>query len=232
MTTRIHDNLVRGAIILILFIVLMFHALVTSAQSFRGHTSTPYKGFVTSFGTRTGTISSDIEKINASAVLQAGGQIGLVFGNAVVRSRVGLLGYYSSTQGAQGTMDLYTSNIAANFYPLACLSGRVSMLEPYITGTLDYDQYKFFGYYLYREPGSLNYSQTEAPYLGKVTQVNASAGIGLELRLKDEYDFIHLFSEVRYGHNLATKSRDAAFTGTTIGNQTSITIGVSFGMHR
>lgn len=231
MTTRVHDNLIRGVVILILFLALIFHSVIMNAQS-RRYSAGPYKGFVANFGARAATLSSDIEKINESALLQAGGQVGLIFGNEIVRSKVGLLGYYSSTNVAAGTTDLYNSNIAVNIYPLAWVTGHTSLIAPYITGSVDYDQYKFFGHYLHREPGSINYSQTEAPYLGKVTQVNATVGLGLEVSLKNDYDFIHLFSEVRYGHNLSTNASDAAFSETTINAQTTVSVGVSFGMHR
>lgn len=232
MTTRIHENLLKGIFFLVLFIVLMLHTVMSQAQSFRNQSPKLYKGFVVSFGTRASTLSSNITKIDQSGMLQAGGQVGLLVGNDVVRAKLGLLGYYSSTEIAAGTSDLYTSNAVLNFYPLACLSGSSFIIEPYITGSLDYDQTKFFGHYVNHEAAEMNYSQATAPYLGKIKQVNATIGLGVEVKLTDTYDFIHLFSEVRYGHNISTKSTNAAFSGTTIQDQTSITLGVSFGMHR
>jgi hypothetical protein len=63
-------------------------------------------------------------------------------------------------------------------------------------------------------------------------QVNATVGIGLELKLKDRFDFIHLFSEVKYGHNLSTKTNDSAFAGTSLNNQMQVVLGISFGANR
>src|SRR5688500_15090964 len=98
MTTRIHDNLVKGIFVLVLFIVLMLHTVISQGQSFRNQSPKPYKGFVVNFGTHASTLSSNIEKIDQSGVLHAGGQVGLIFGNHILRGKLGLLGYYSSTE--------------------------------------------------------------------------------------------------------------------------------------
>ena len=231
MTARIQENLFKAIFIIILFIVLIFKSVAADAQMYEKE-GRLYKGFVASFATRSAIISSNIQKIDQMNILQAGGRIGLIFGNSVVRSKIGLLGYYSSTGSTGGTIDLYQSNAVIHFYPLALLMKRSLMVEPYITGGVDYDQFKFYGYYLNREPGETNYSQAEAPYLGKIKEVNAAVGAGIEVKLKDDYDFIHLFSEVRYGRNLSRKTDDAAFGQTVIARQIQVVVGISFGAHR
>ena len=231
MTTRIQDNLIKAIFIIVLFIVLIFHSVTADAQASRNGESL-YKGFVASFGTRSANVSSDIKALSELDFSQAGGRIGLIFGNSIVRSKVGLLGYYSSTGNIPGTIDLYQSNIAVHFYPLSLFMKRSLVVEPYITAGLDYDQYRLYGYYLNREPGETNYSQAEAPYLGKIKEVNASIGAGLEVKLKDDYDFIHLFTEVRYGNNLSRKTHDATFGRTEMRQQLQAFIGVSFGAYR
>lgn len=229
MTTRIHDNALKGILLAILFLILLAQAFVAGAQSHRG---TPvYKGFVASFGVHTSNLSSDIADIHATTLQQAGGQVGLIYGNRIAKATVGLIGYYSSAGSTEGTTDLYTSNASVNFYPVAWILGRTPAVEPYFTGGLNYDRYKFYGFYINREPGQTNYSQAEAPYLGKVTQVNATFGAGIEVRLKDDYDFIHLFAEARYGRQLSGKS-DEAFSATTISDQTQLTVGITFGGNR
>lgn len=230
MTTCIHDNLVKLGLLLILILVLIFQSTITSAQAFRA-ADRPYKGLVAGFGTRATTVSSNIEKIHQSRLQMAGGQIGLIYGNHFLRAKVHLLGYYSSTGNTTGTTDLYTSSAALNFYPLSLISGNAFLITPYITGSLDYDRYKFFGFYINQEPGTINYSQGEAPYLGKITQVNATLGVGVEVQLKDHLDFIHIFSEIRYGKNLSAQA-GAAFSATSIADQTQVAVGVSFGLHR
>lgn len=227
MATRIHDNLLKGLLFIILFTFLLLH-------SFLGYSQPPasYKGFVATFGTRTAAVASDIAPIHGSSITQSGGQVGLVYGNSIVRSKIGLLGYYSSVGKSTGTTDLYTSNVSVNFYPLSLLSDRNFSIEPYFTGGLDYDRYKFYGFYLQQEPGQLNYSQAEAPYLGKIKQVNATGGVGIQAKLKDQFDFIHIFSELRYGRNLSSKTSDRTFAETQLNNARQIVIGVSFGARR
>lgn len=230
MTARLNDNTLKGIILIILSIILVFQSIVADAQSYPRNQM--YMGFSAGFGTRSSEISSNIAEIHAASLLQAGGQVGVIVGNSIVRSRIGLLGYYSSTGNTAGTTDLYESNAVVNFYPLALISGKGSVVEPYINGGLSYDRFKFFGYYVNQEPGQINYSQAEAPYLGKVKQVNATVGVGVEVKLKDAYDFIHLFSEVRYGRNLSSKSDADLFSGTHILNQTQVVVGISFGAIR
>lgn len=214
----------------ILFVALILQTLISNAQV-RNTLHKPYKGFTVGFRTRSIELSSPIEAIHQSRLSQNGGQVGLIYGNSFVRARLGLLGYYSSTGKTQGTTDLYESNIEFNLYPLS-LTSRSFVVNPYMTGGLSYDQFKFYGYYLQQEPGQTNYSQTEAPYLGKVKQVNATVGAGIEVSLKNDYDFVHLFSEIRYGRPITTKTNDSAFAGTEIVNQSQVVVGVSFGARR
>jgi hypothetical protein len=227
MTTRIHENLFKGLIFVILFTFLLLQTFLGFAQS-----GGSYKGFVASFATRTAAVSSNIAQINGSNLTQSGGQAGLVYGNRIVKTNIGLLGYYSSVGKSAGTTDVFTSNVAVNFYPLSLLSDRNFLIEPYFTGGLDYDRYKFYGFYLNQEPGQLNYSQAEAPFLGKIKQVNATGGVGIQVKLKDQFDFIHVFSELRIGRNLSSKTGDQAFAGTQINNARQLVIGVSFGGYR
>jgi len=232
MTTRIHDNLIKGIFFIILFIVLMLQSIFGNAQNFPLDSQKPYKGMVVGFGTRSSAISSDIEKIHQTSMLQTGGHVGLIFGNNIVRSKIGLLGYYSSTGINTGTTDLYESNVSLNFYPLSWISGQSMMIEPYLTGGVDYDQFKFYGYYLNQEPGETNYSKVEAPYLGKIKQLNATVGVGIEVKLEDRYDFVHLFSEVKYGMQLSAQTSNTAFVNTGINNQMQVVLGISVGIHR
>ena len=232
MTTRLQDNLIKGIIIAILFTILLFQSFLSAAQSNQWRSPKSYKGFVASFGTRSATLNSSIAPLHETALIQHGGKVGLVAGNDIVRAKLGLLGYYTSGGNSAGTTDLYSSNIAVNLYPLSWITKSSGMIEPYITAGLDYDQHKFYGYYLNQEPGNTNYSQAEAPYLGKIKQVNATAGLGVEVKLRDDLDFVHLFTEFRYGHNLSTKTQDSAFSGTAVTGQTQLVLGISFGSRR
>ena len=226
MTARIRDNQFKGVLIILLFIILSLKVLVA-----QGQTAGTYKGFVASFGTRSIKVSSNIEKINQTNLMETGGSVGLIYGNNIIRTKLGVFGYYGSAGSVSGTTALYTSHLSLNFYPLQIFAARQFTLEPYISGWMSYDRYKFFGYYLNQEPGQTNYSQAEAPYLGKIKQVNANIGLGLELRLKDDYDFIQFFTEVKYGHNLSEKA-SVAFEQTSLKNQLHTVIGIAFGAIR
>ena len=225
MTARIRDNQFKVVLIILLFIILSLKVLVAQGQA------GTYKGFITSFGTRSIKASSNIEKIDNTNLMATGGTVGLIYGNNIVRTKLGVFGYYGSAGTVAGTTSLYTSHLALNFYPLQILKARQFSLEPYISGWMSYDRYKFFGYYLNQDPGQTNYSQAEAPYLGKIKQVNANIGLGLELRLKDDYDFIHFFTEVKYGHNLSEKASEA-FEQSSLKNQLHTVIGIAFGAIR
>lgn len=223
------DNQVKGLLILILFILLTFQALITNAQAIRPGAKSTYRGLTASFGVRSVDITSSIAKIDGTNPMATGGQVGFVFGGRAIRTKVGLLGYYTSTGTTAGTTDLYESNISVNYHPLSRMSG---VMSPYITGGLSYDRFSFFGYYLNQEPGTTNYSSAETPFLGKIRQANASVGAGIEFLLKDDYDFIHLFSEVRYCRNLSATTEHTAFAETKLDKQMQVLFGISFGLVR
>ena len=230
MTTRIEENQLKGVLLIILFTILTLQSVMTQAQSFKGNQET-YRGLFVNFGTRSAKISSDIAQIDQTNPMATGGLVGVVYGNSILRAKAGLLGYYSSTGTTAGTTRLYQSNLALNFYPMSMVSDRQWIIEPYLTGAVSYDQFKFFGFYVNQEPGVTNYSQ-EPPYLGKIKQVNATAGVGFEVKLMDRFDFIHLFSEVKYAGNLSSATTHDTFANTSLVNQMQIVVGISFGAHR
>lgn len=228
MTARIRHNQFKGIFIIILFIILSLKLMVAQAQS----SASSYKGFNASFGARSFAVSSNIAEIDRTDLIETGGQVGFIFGNNVIKSRLGLFGYFSSSGKMPGTVALYTSNASVNFYPLQLLMKRHFLIEPYVSAGMSYDRFKFFGYYVNQEPGVTNFSQAEAPYLGKIKQVNATTGLGLELRLRDDFDFIHLFTEIKYAGNLSSKANRETFAETTLKSQLHTVIGISFGANR
>lgn len=229
MTTRMKENIMKALFIIIIMIVLIFQSVFSQAQS---PVKSIYKGFEVNFGTRSFTMESNIPQINQSDIVHAGGKAGLVYGNNSLRTKIGF-GYYSTVgKNNNGTVNLYETNASANFYPLSLIRKKTSGLEPYLTGGIAYDNFKLYGYYLHREPGNTNYSNAEAPYLGSLKQVNTTFGVGLEMKIIDRYDFIHLFSEIIYGHNISSGSKHAEFNKTGIKNQMQMNVGITFGAHR
>ena len=117
-------------------------------------------------------------------------------------------------------------------YPLAWFNLTQSRLQPYLVGGMAYDQFRFYGFYLNREPGHTNYSVGEAPLLGKMTAITGSYGAGLDLRLKDEWDFVHVFVEYRQGRTMSASSASDAFADTRFDGRGQFLAGVSFGAFR
>lgn len=227
MQDRIEFNQFKGIVIATLFIILILKSGCSHAQSRISHI-----GFQADFGTSVFDISSDIPELNAKNVTQSGGLLGVVAGNGTVGARIGLLGYYSSDNKIAGTVDLYKSNASINFYPLALFGKKSFRVQPYFTGAVAYDRYKFYGFYMNSDRGNVNYSKTEAPYLGTVKQVNSSLGGGIEIRLLESIDFVHFFMETRFANNLDNASSDARFNHTMVSNKMQVLAGLSFGRIR
>jgi hypothetical protein len=227
MQDRIEFNQIKGMFLLTLFLVLILMSICTSAQ-----TNISHIGFQVNFGTSIFNLDSDIPALNESRVSQSGGMLGVVAGNKAVKTRIGLLGYYASDGRVAGTVDLYKTNVSVNFYPLALFGKSALRVQPYFSGTVAYDRFRFYGYYLNNDAGKVNYSKSEAPYLGTIRQVNASLGGGIELRITERYDFVHFFSEVRFAHNLDNATNSAQFNHTSVSNKMHVIAGLSFGVIR
>jgi hypothetical protein len=190
-----------------------------------------YKGFNASFGTNSFRSGSNIKQINRDRVTVAGGQVGVTFGTDVVRYDVGLIGYYSSVSDVAGTVDLHTNSISAKFFPLNSFDLPPSLLQPYFTGGVSYDRYKFYGHYTATDEGKINYS-VDVPYVGKITQAKAFVGAGFEFRILSNRDFVHFFTEAKYAYNLTNNSTRLELENTTLSNNIMINAGITFGCRR
>lgn len=160
--------------ILIIIATLILGALSSDAQVSieNGNTidhepvNTVYKGFETSFGVKSFTIHSNIKPLQNMSVIEEGGRAGALWGNKVLRSRIGA-GFYYSACSVPNTVDLFESDASVNFYPFGLFSIH-HLLQPYITGGLSYGIYKFSGAYLDNELASSNLSYGEQRPLGNV----------------------------------------------------------------
>ena len=218
-----NDNLLKAVFFIVICVVLLLQSFLADAQT--------RKGFDVSLGSQHSAISSDIEAINEKQLLQMGGSIGFLYGNQKIASHL-TAGYFSSAGNCPGTLDRYTVAARAKIFPLAWLSRKSRLVNPYITTGVSYDNSRFYGYYINREPGMTNWSQAEAPYLGGLNQVNAGVGGGFSFAILQQFEFIRLYSEVWYGNNLSTRSSDDAFNNTTLKNQMQINLGLTFGAVR
>jgi hypothetical protein len=219
MRTRIILNTVPAKFIFILFVVLTIWCIAAEAQ-------TPlYRGMEISFGVRTYKVESNFEAINNSTVALEGGRARAIIGNEIVRLGGGIGFFYSASSTAH-TFELTEGDVSANFY----LFQNIRM-SPYLVTGFTFAKNKFYGYYA-GDAGQVNWSSAELPRIGTIDQLRASMGAGAEFDISREHDFVHLFTEARYGISLLQRTDAAVLTNTAIGNQLTVRLGVRFGAYR
>jgi hypothetical protein len=223
---KINALLIRLALIFISMMSCM-PSVVAQASSSKYKS---YLGFAGSFGRRSFKSESNYLQINRSVVSVDGGQVGLTFGSRVVRGDIGLIGYYSSVTDIAGTIDLYTNHATVKLYPAGLLTKKNYRLEPYINVGIAYDRYKFYGHYAQNGERMGNYSGQE-PFLGVIKQTSSTVGIGLEFKILDQYDFVHLFTDLKWSRPLTNVS-SSEFDHTRLSGNTIFNIGLAFGYHR
>lgn len=229
-STRIKENGIKALFILVLFAGLVLKSCMVTAQSFK---PAKYLGFEGTFGVRSFTLSSDIAQLDQLNVVQEGGNAGIVYGVAGLRGKLRLAGFYYSSAQTSRTINGFETEGLVNFYPLELgkyTSG--SKVQPYILGGATYNNIKFFGHYLNENDKPINYSDPREPKLGAISVVNLSVGAGMEWKLVDDYNFVHLFGELKYGIPVVQNASNAAFANTTVAKYMAVNVGVAFGMFR
>lgn len=232
MTARILDNQMRGILILVLFLALLLNSCYSQAQT-RGKkmTSRFYYGFETAFGTRTYKVTSNISELKDLFVIQEGGRAGVIAGTEAIKTRLGV-GFYYSGGNVPYTFDRSEASASIIFNPLALLMKRSIRFEPYFVGGFVYHTNKFYGHYLTEDPGRINYSTSEQPFIGKISEASATMGLGFEYKIPSRYNFVHLFSEARYGTGVSKRTKHNALIHTSSKNQMMIELGIRFGAFR
>jgi hypothetical protein len=221
----IKGQMVRLVLIVLLNIIAVYSCTV-HAQIIK---MPKYLGFDVSFGMRTFQVASNVDKINGMQASHEGGSLGIAFGNEFMKNRITVAGVYYSDANTPYTQQLFEMSAATNVYPLTLVKSlRGVRLQPYLTSGLSMMNTKFFGTYIENQDTRGAYE----PYLGKVSLLNVKGGLGLEYRLVDDMDFVHLFIEASYAAPGLNKTRNATFSQTTIKEFASISVGVNFGMHR
>lgn len=222
---------IKGILILLLAILLEIGATEVNAQELR-NSHYKYIGFEANFGMKSTRLSSDLEAIHNMNVMEEGGSVGLVLGNQIIKGRIQAAGFYYSNSSVKHTVNMMESAMIVNIYPLKLINKSRQAINPYVSGGVDYSTMKFFGHYNNSEPTKkINYSGSSAPFLGKIAATRGTVGAGVEWRLPQMYDFVHLFAEARYSYGI-TQDADELFKNTKVSNATSINIGVSFGLLR
>jgi hypothetical protein len=221
---RIMERIYNALLMFALIIVMSIYVSLAEAQSTKGN----YVGLEGTYGVRSFTIKSDIAELNNLNVLEEGGSAGFVMGNPFIRLNTRAVGFYYSAASTSRTIDMFEIETTVNFYPLQFLKNYSSPFNFFITGGLTMDKIKFFGHYLSIDKSNINYSNTREPYLGSISQINATGGLGVEYRVPN-VNFVTLFGEARYGVPIQTVTKGGYFENTTIQNYMALCVGVSFG---
>lgn len=227
-SSRIEDNGFKGTLILILFIVLSIKSCMVHAQSF---VPKYYKGLEADYGVRVIQINSNIPALGNMKAVQEGGSAGVVFGNDKIKAKF-RAGFYYSNADAARTINLFETEIVTNIYPLQLIPNFNGKVQPYVVSGITMDNFKFLGRYLESDNSTTNYSSSREPLLGKVMRTSATIGLGIEWRPVDDYNFVHIFAQVRGSIPVTASASNQVFSHTNISSMVFANIGISFGMYR
>jgi hypothetical protein len=203
------------------------------AQKMKNFAQQYQLGLEASFGIKSFNITSDLDAINNLKVVAEGGAIGVTAGSGVLKAKV-RQGYYYSASNVGKTIDYVRSAGLLSFYPLHLMGAKEASLQPFITGGIERNILKMYGFYGSDNQNSspANYSISEAPYLGKIVSLQASVGAGFEFSMKKDNYFVSIFSEAKYGVNVGRMNSTSMFNNTTPGNQLTFNVGIGFGYNR
>jgi hypothetical protein len=202
------------------------------AQKMKNFAQQYHLGLEASFGIKSFNITSDIDAINNLKVVAEGGAVGVTAGSGVLKAKV-RQGYYYSASNVGRTIDYVRSAGLLNFYPLHLMGGEDASFQPFLTGGIERNILKMYGFYSPDHQNSpANYSISEAPYLGKIVSLQASVGAGFEFSMKKDSYFVSIFSEAKYGVNVGRMNATSMFNNTTPGNQLTLNVGIGFGYNR
>ena len=213
---------------LALIVTMIILGIYSSTVKAQGSLKREYLGLVASFGNRSFSQNSSIKAIDNERYGHVGGSLGLVYGNEILKTRLNILGYYSSDNNNPRTQDIYESSVTTNFYPMELLRTNRALIHPYISAGFSRTAVKYYGSYI----EGINNTTSEEPLLAKVLHYNLLTGIGLEMRLESDRDFMHFFVEGTLEKTLSRNTAQQAFNKTAPEKITSFNIGVAFGRKR
>jgi hypothetical protein len=224
--TQPKTHLLKGSLIFVMILASALYCTV-QAQTMKQLARDYQFGFEGSFGVKSFTISSNIDKINQLNVIEEGATLGVVVGSKIARIRI-RQGYYYSSSSVTQTVDEVRSSIGLNLYPSKFFTDEARLM-PYITMGVERNLFKMNGFYGNDASTVRNYSVSEAPYLGKISIIQATLGAGLEYRIATPGHFVSFFGEARYGKNIRTNSSTELFSQTSLSGQMAVNIGISYG---
>jgi hypothetical protein len=177
-------------------------------------------------------LKSNIDALNNLPVNYFGGRTGGVLANPIGKIQGGV-GIYYSGDNVPYTFDLLTANLTFNLYLLRIRQVKYHTFEPYVFAGVSEMKNRFYGYYISEPSAKRNYSASEPPYIGSVTNTQLLAGTGVEYQLENNLgDFIHLYAEISYGSPIRSRATRDALSGSVVPNSLWITLGISFGKYK
>lgn len=188
-----------------------------------------YVGYEISAGLQNQNVTSSIAAFDNLRVPMEGVKAGLNYGNGRMSIHA-LAGLFYSNESVPKTLDLLQGSINGNLYPFAYLLKRQPRFQPYLTTGIIYKRINFLG----TDPDDEDFNNSRATEknLNALLCLQGNMGLGIEYRLDNEFNFMHIFLETYYGTPLSMRNSTAAFENTRISSPRGISLGVAFGMVR
>jgi hypothetical protein len=184
-------------------------------------------GVGASFGARISKVHSTIPDLMGMKVYQEGGSLEAFLERGAINARIHL-GYFSSGSSVKHNIDLFESGLSASFHPMLLQGNRKRRISPYVVSVLAAERNQFYGFYGHNDPGHINYSSESAPYVGNVSAVSISAGLGMQYRLVNEHEYLVFFAELHQPVDLREQGT-GILTATSVHDGMSFNIGLAFG---
>lgn len=189
-----------------------------------------YRGIEASLGMRHFVLKSELPELNGLNVVEEGGSAAFVCGNNFSRIVLRLAGLYYSTSSTARTIDMLDMELNGHIYPLRALRIPSNRVDLYFLTGLSNQYLKFYGKYIDKSArAERKGTPGNEPYLGKVQNISANIGLGIEYSLENERDFIHLFVEGKTAFPLTTTAGIIPLKNTGLEDFYAINIGVRVG---
>lgn len=215
----------------LLVTLLLLAGNVQSQNSNEQPTRFTFKGIETAFGMSSFKISSDIPHLQNSTLVQAGGKVGVVFGNELTRFIIKPLGLYQSV--TSNTVNMYSFEAESQTYILSSILKKKSNFDIYGSFGFAYNSNKFFGHYINQDIRPLGKSIWETlPYLGRTDNTFITYGLGLEYQMLCNESFVQFFLDSRSGMSVHSSSNSESFDNTILTKNMEVSAGVRFGLSK
>ena len=210
-----------------LFILLLVPLSFAQSEETEPYRDT-YTGIEGGFGFRSFTLESDIPQLNQLTTVKGGGSLGVIYGTQTFKFPV-VMGLYYAAIEEKRTIDLFTLQAGVNTSLLSLIGFKNSPIDVYTITNVEFQSFSFMGHYIKfpeNQPRKEIFGET---VMGRKRMINTNLGVGLELKLRDDSDFIHLFIEAKKSFTLNSSST-TYFNNTRVNNKISLNVGLRVGV--